>query len=71
MKQPRQRIVKFVATVESEHHDWGWQVTHPALGLASGKTESEALEKMDKLIGRQVEFDLVHGKRKAAKVSGL
>jgi predicted RNase H-like HicB family nuclease len=69
MKQQRPRIVKFVVTVESERHDWGFQVTHPTLGLvATGKTEQEALEKMDKLVSQRIESDLAHGKYKAAKV---
>jgi hypothetical protein len=68
MKRPVQRIVKLVATVEVERFDWGFQVTHPVLGLlTSGKTESEAFEKMDKEITRKLEFDLVHGKSVKAK----
>lgn len=68
MKRPVQRIVKLVVTVESERFDWGWQLTHPILGLvASGKTEQEAFDKMDKEITRKLEFDLVHGKSAKAK----
>jgi hypothetical protein len=64
----RQRIVKLVATVESEKHDWGFQVNHKSLGLvASGKTEQEALDKIDLMISRQLEFDLVHGLKRPAK----
>ena len=64
----RQRIVKLVATVEIDRHDWGYQVNHKTLGLvASGKTEQEALDKMDKEISRRLETDLVHGFKKPAK----
>jgi predicted RNase H-like HicB family nuclease len=68
----RKRVVKFVATVEITREDWGVKVTHPALGLvASGKTEDEALDKMDKAITQKIETDLVHGTvRSKAKSSG-
>ena len=64
----RQRVVKFVAQVESERKDWGFLVTHKGLNLvASGATETEALEKMDKEISKAVEAGLVHGSLKLAK----
>lgn len=62
----RQRVIKFVATVESERQDWGFLVRHKGLNLvASGATETEALEKMDKEISRTIEAGLVHGTLKA------
>lgn len=69
MKRSRQRIVKMVTTVEVERHDWGFQVNHPTLGLvATADTEDEALDKMDKMVVRQLEFDLAHAKAKPAKM---
>ncbi len=66
MKRSRQRIVKLITTVEVEMHDWGYQVNHPALGLvASADTEDEALDKMDKMVVRQLEFDMAHGTLKS------
>ena len=71
MKRSRQRIVKLVTTVEVEKHDWGFQVNHPTLGLvATADTEDEALSKMDKMVVRQLEFDLVHGTLKSVKAVG-
>jgi hypothetical protein len=68
MKQPRQRIVKFTATVEIERHDWGWQATHAAFGLvATDKTETGALQKLDGLIAKTLEFGLAHGNLKLVK----
>jgi hypothetical protein len=62
MKRSRQRIVKLVTTVDVEMHGWGYQVNHPTLGLvASADTEDEALDKMDKMVVRQIEFGLAHG----------
>jgi hypothetical protein len=68
MKRDRQRIVKLVTTVEVERYDWGFKVVHPTLGLvASADTEDEALFKMDLMVVRQLEFDLVHGTKSVAK----
>jgi hypothetical protein len=66
MRRSRQRIVRLVTTVEIEKQDWGYQVWHPTLGLtATADTEDEALDKMDKMVIRQLEFDLVHGTLKS------
>lgn len=60
----RQQIVKFVANVEVESFDWGFQVTHRNLGLvATDKTEDGALEKMNKMISHQIETDLTKERR--------
>jgi hypothetical protein len=67
MKQTRQRVVKFVATVEITREDWGYRVDQPQMGLiATDKTEAGALEKMDQLIVQQVEFGTAHGMLKSA-----
>lgn len=66
MKRDRQRIVKLVTTVEVERHDWGFRVDHSTLGLvATAGTEDEALSKMDKMVTRQLEFDLARGTLKS------
>ncbi len=65
----RQRIVKLVVSVEITREDWGVKVVHPTLGLvASADTEDEALDKMDKMVVRQLDFDLAHAKAKPAKM---
>lgn len=64
----RQRIIKFVANVEVTREDWGFKAVHPTLGtLATAETEAAALEKLDKMIAREVEFGLVHGNLKFVK----
>lgn len=66
MKRNRSRIIKLVTTVEVEKQDWGFQAWHPTLGLvATADTEDEVLDKMDKMVVRQLEFDLVHGTLKS------
>ena len=67
MKRNRSRIVKLVTTVEVERQDWGFQAWHLPLGLvATADTEDEVLDKMDKMVVRQLEFDLTHGTLKSA-----
>jgi len=64
----RQRVVKFVATLEVTREDWGVKVIHPSLGLvATGKTEDEALTKMDRELSQEVESGLIRGKLNFAK----
>ena len=64
----RQRVIKFVATVDVTKEDWGFRVDYKPLGLiATDKTESGALDKMDKEISRQLDFGLTHGNLKIAK----
>jgi len=66
----RQRIVKLTTTVEITREDWGFKVVHPTLGLvATADTEDEALFKMDKMVVRQLEFDLIHGTLKSVSKS--
>lgn len=56
MMQLQKRVVKFVATVGVTREDWGVKVTHPGLNLvATGKTEIEAMDKMDRLIAQKLE----------------
>jgi len=68
MTRTRQRIVKLVATVEVTREEWGFKVNHPTLGLvATADTEDEALDKMDRMVVRQLEFGLAHGTLKDVK----
>lgn len=58
--------MKLVVTVEVEKQDWGYQVWSPTLGLvATAETEDDALDKMDKMVVRQLEFDIAHGTLKS------
>ncbi len=68
----RQRVVKFVATVDVTREDWGYRVDYAPLKLiATAKTEAEAMDKMEKLISQGVDASLVHGNLKVASVGSL